>query len=57
MTPRGAEIHHAVNDDRCGFLAAVERNICKPGEAEIIDIVDPDLLERAVALLVVGPSV
>ena len=55
--PRSGRIHHAVDDERRGFEAAVGRGLELPREAELGDVLVVDLIERAEALLVIVAAV
>jgi hypothetical protein len=50
-------VHAAVDDDRRRLGAAVDVDLVVPGEAELVDVLVVDLVERAVALLVVSAAV
>src|SRR5690606_15517204 len=51
--PGGGEVHHAVDDDGRGFLAALGVDVGVPGEAELSDVGLVDLVEAAEALFAV----
>jgi hypothetical protein len=51
---RAHHIHHALCDDRRGFRCA-GRQAARPRHLELADVALVDLIERAEALLVVGP--
>ncbi len=55
--PRSGRIHHAVDDERCRFEAALRCGLELPGESELRDVLVVDLIERAEALLVVVAAV
>ena len=58
LAPRRADIHHAVDHQRCGFVtAAFLGEIAVPGQAQLADVVGRDLRQRAVALLAVIAAV
>src|SRR6185437_804301 len=54
---RGAGcVHHAIDDDRSGFEAASGVRIVVPCEAELIDILLIDLIERRIIALAEVPA-
>src|SRR5690606_26581420 len=58
LAPRGGYVHHAVDDERGGFLnARLGVEIMVPGELQLPDVPGVDLRERAEALLVVSAPI
>jgi hypothetical protein len=51
--PLQGHVHHAVDDERCGFLAAVGIEVHPPGGTQAADGVGIDLRQRTEALLLV----
>ena len=51
--PRGGEVHHAIDDDGRGFLAALGVDVGIPGKTEFRDVGVVDLVERAEALFAI----
>ena len=55
--PGGRDVQRAVDHDGRGLLAAAGVDLGVPGQAKLIDVVLVDEIERAVALLVIGPAI
>src|SRR6266403_4749118 len=53
FAPGGGEIHHAVNDEWRGFLAAARVQTVIPRQRHLIDILVVDCFQRAEALFIV----
>ena len=58
VAPRRAGVHDAIDDERRRLEAArrARLDVVVPSEAELADVAGVDLRQRAVALLVIGPT-
>ena len=55
--PGAGRVHDAVDDQRRRFEAPLRVRLLDPGDAELVDVAVVDLVEHAVALLLVGAAV
>ena len=55
--PGAGRVHHAVDDQRRGLEAPLRVRLLDPGDAEPVDVAVVDLVQHAVALLLVGAAV
>ena len=49
-------VHHAVDHDRRGLDTEIQFQLGGPGQAELADVAGVDLIQRAIALFVVGAT-